>query len=688
MASIYSLQAKQERFPTHALHNQALPQRIGGGYLFQLLLVFVAYMIAGKLGQATTNIRSSNLGPVWPAFGIALAAILICGYRAWIGVAAAAFVVAFFSPVSHLAALGQAAGSTLAAVTGAFLLHRVANFDRSLTRLSDALSLIALGGFGSATLSASSGLLVLYASHVHAYSGLGAAWLIYWLGDATGVLLITPLVLRFRDLLQLAELHRITEVALLLMLLALTCFVIFADLPSIAIKLHIMAFAVLPFIIWAAIRFGLGVTALAILTIAAIATIETALGSGPFASNTTFVNAVLLDVFFAVLSVTGLSLAAVIGEREHAEREREHVVSKQAAMEERLRTADALRESEEKLREYEKAVEGAEDMIGVIDREYRFLLANRQYLKMRNLTREQVVGHFLPEVLNKEVFEAVIKPKLDECFGGKVIRYEMKLSYPTVGERDLLLSYFPIEGRNGIDRVACILHDLTDRKRAEQAVAEMTRRLVDSQENERVRIGRELHDDIAQRLAMLAIDLERLQDNPSEVQSRMQQLRKQAIEISNDVQALSHELHSSKLEYLGLVGGMRSWCKEFGERKRMEINFKSHDLPGSLPQELSTCLFRILQEGLNNAAKHSAAKRVDVQLEGDSNEIHLIVSDSGTGFDTEAVIRGLGLGLISMQERVRLVNGTIAVQSKPMRGTTIHARVPFRSERSSERAAG
>jgi PAS domain S-box-containing protein len=122
------------------------------------------------------------------------------------------------------------------------------------------------------------------------------------------------------------------------------------------------------------------------------------------------------------------------------------------------------RRSEERLREYEKAVEGAEDMIGVIDREYRFLLANRQYLKIRNLTREQVVGHCIPEVLGREVFETVIKPKLDECFQGKVVKYEMKFSYPGVGERDLMLSYFPIEGVNGVDRAACILRDITDRK--------------------------------------------------------------------------------------------------------------------------------------------------------------------------------------------------------------------------------
>src|SRR6266478_7579522 len=164
-------------------------------YLVQFTVFLVAYGIAGKLGQATTNIRSSNLGPVWPAYGIALAAFLVCGYRVWPAIALGAFLIAFFSPVTHLAALGQAAGATFAAFSGAFLLQRVAKFDKSLSRLRDALALVVLGALGSALVSASIGTSVLYATQVHAYSGLGSAWLIYWLGDATGVLLVTPVAL-------------------------------------------------------------------------------------------------------------------------------------------------------------------------------------------------------------------------------------------------------------------------------------------------------------------------------------------------------------------------------------------------------------------------------------------------------------------------------------------------------------
>jgi len=331
----------------------------------------------------------------------------------------------------------------------------------------------------------------------------------------------------------------------------------------------------------------------------------------------------------------------------------------------------------ERLREYEKAVEGAEDMIGVVDREYRFLLANRQYLRMRNLTREQVVGRFIPDVLGKEVFETIIKPKLDECFQGKVVRYEMKFSYPTVGERDLLLSYFPIEAANGtIDRAACILHDITDRKRAEDALSAMTRKLIEAQEQERSRIGRELHDDIGQRLALLAIQLEQLRNNPVEVSNSIQQLLQETTALSDDVQALSHELHSSKLEYLGVVLGMKSWCREFSERRKIEVDFRS-DVSRPLPFEIGVSLFRVLQEALNNAFRHSGVKRFEVRVAEQSNEVHLLVRDSGKGFDIEAARQGSGLGLTSMQERIRLINGTIAFESMPMVGTTIHVRVPF-----------
>jgi len=228
--------------------------------------------------------------------------------------------------------------------------------------------------------------------------------------------------------------------------------------------------------------------------------------------------------------------------------------------------------------------------------------------------------------------------------------------------------------------------DVTERKRTEEALVEMTRKLVEAQEQERARIARELHDDINQRLGLLAIKLEQLQNDPSEVRSRVQELAKQTTDISNDIQALSHDLHSSQLEYLGVVKGIRGWCREFGERHGMQIDYR-HDVRSTLPQDIGLCLFRVLQEALHNAAKHSGVKRIEVQLHEESSEIHLIVSDKGRGFNAEAVNQGKGLGLTSMRERVRLVRGAIEIESKPMGGATIRVRVPFKSEHDAQRAA-
>jgi PAS domain S-box-containing protein len=246
--------------------------------------------------------------------------------------------------------------------------------------------------------------------------------------------------------------------------------------------------------------------------------------------------------------------------------------------------------------------------------------------------------------------------------------------------------FFDAEGR--LLRVIGMVADISDLKRAEEALAGMTRKLIESQEQERARIGREIHDDITQRLALLAIELEQLQQNPSEVESRVPKLREEACEVARDVEALSHELHSSKLEYLGIVGAARNFCKEVSERQKVEIDFRSHDLSPALPTNVSLSLFRVLQEALRNATMHSGVKRFEVRLWGSSGETHLTVSDLGAGFDTEAALKSTGLGLTSMQERLRLVHGELSIKSQPKGGTTIHARIPFDSTSDSARAAG
>jgi len=590
---------------------------------------------------------------------------------------------------------------------------------------------------------------------------------------------------------------------------------------------------------------------------------------------------------------------------------------------------------EARLREYEKAVEATGEMIVVVDRSYRYTLVNNTYLVARGTSREQILGRTIPEVVGSHAFEHDIKDKLDEAFNGRVVRYEIKATYPSRGERDIFVSYFPIEAPAGVEHVACILEDtternaverklreseerfrrvveqipdalivddvmgnivyanerflqqfgyireqltnitmfdiiapeyrsemrarhqrrmrgepmisryefegvradgtrlwldgivttikdesgniigtqkiarditdrrraeealkeseerfrlvantapvmiwmsgtdklctyfnkqwldftgrslevelgdgwtdgiheddryqclttyvesfdsreafpaeyrlrrqdgeyrwlldrgvprfnpdgtfagyigscldVTERKLAEEALASIGRRLIEAHEQERAWIGRELHDDISQSLALLAVELDRHNKQPSSSSQVIERVQGRIAEISRDVQALSHRLHSSKLDYLGLAAAANSFCNELSAQTGVQIRFKYSGIPRDLPKEVSLCLFRVLQESLQNAVKHSEVKQFTVELYGSPGSIELLVQDEGVGFEEEEAMASKGLGLISMRERLQMVNGHFSIESRIGGGTTVRASVPVEAEES------
>jgi len=221
--------------------------------------------------------------------------------------------------------------------------------------------------------------------------------------------------------------------------------------------------------------------------------------------------------------------------------------------------------------------------------------------------------------------------------------------------------------------------DVTERKLAEEALSSVSRKLIEAQEHERAWIARELHDDINQRIAMVAIDLDELKQMVREVQllEGIQKIQSGLVEISKEVQGISHRLHSSKLEYLGLVIACRSFCRELESRHRVQIDFRAENIPSLVPHDVALALFRILQESLTNALKHSGVQHFEAELSGTSHDIHLLVRDSGKGFDVDAAMNGQGLGLISIRERVSLLHGTLSISSRPAQGTEIKICVPF-----------
>ena len=242
------------------------------------------------------------------------------------------------------------------------------------------------------------------------------------------------------------------------------------------------------------------------------------------------------------------------------------------------------------------------------------------------------------------------------------------------------------------ERMLGISVDITERKEAEEALATLSRRVIDAGESERSRIAEDLHEDIGQRLALLAIEIEQLKMEPVnqtvEMLTRIDELWKHTLGILTDVKTSAHELHSPRFEYLGIAAVMRSFCEEFGHRKGVEIDFSSHDLPTFVSLDISLCLFRVLQEALYNAVKHSGVRNFEVHLWRLSDEIHLTLNDCGAGFDPAAVRSSGGLGLLGMQQRLKLLKGTFSVDSQPQRGTTIYACVPLSSGSDSICAAG
>jgi PAS domain S-box-containing protein len=231
------------------------------------------------------------------------------------------------------------------------------------------------------------------------------------------------------------------------------------------------------------------------------------------------------------------------------------------------------------------------------------------------------------------------------------------------------------------ERMLGMALDITDRKMAEEALVTLSGRLIEAQERERLRIAREIHDDYQQRLAMLAIDLEELSENIGdssvEARQRLHELWNCVSELGADLHSLSHRLHSSTLERLGLIAGVRAFCQEFADQQSIQVDFTHENVPGDIPEDVTLCLFRIVQEGLRNVKRHSGADRAEVRLAGWGSKLHLSVFDRGVGFDTNELSKLDGIGIRSMEERLRLLGGQLEIHSRPKEGTRIEVWLPF-----------
>ena len=310
----------------------------------------------------------------------------------------------------------------------------------------------------------------------------------------------------------------------------------------------------------------------------------------------------------------------------------------------------------------------------------RYVDVNEAFEIQTGWNRDEVIGYSPQELnlwVNPEQRAAFLKQLVDQANVKDLeVRFRRKDGQIRTG-----LGSAELIDVHGELCALSVIADITERKQAEEAMSGFSRRLIEAQETERSRIARELHDDINQRLAMVAISLKTAKEGlpKSEVKTNniLDEAGEKVSELENDVQALSHRLHSSKLEYLGLGAATSGFCREFSERQNVKIDLHCEGIPEELSGEVSLCLFRVLQEALHNAAKYSGVNEFEVTLNGASHEIQLLVHDSGVGFDAKRASNGHGLGLTSMRERLTLVSGELSIESEPGHGTTVLARVPL-----------
>ena len=627
--------------------------------------VAAVYFGAAKLGLLAA-VAQKVVSSAWPPTGVALATLLLFGVRFWPGIALGAFLLNWTSGVPAAGAAGIAAGNTLEAVTAVLLLRRVADFRPSLAGLRDVFALVTLAALVSPLVSATIGVLSLWASGMIERAAAGHLWFVWWSGDAMGDLLIAPLLLAWAHARRTRwPPARAAEAGVLLVsLLGLTAVLLRPPTGD--------EYAIFPLIIWAALRFGVLGSATASGIVAALTIWFTVHGQGSFVGSTPTHDLLLLQMYLALLSVTGLVLAAMTTERRQAEQ--------------------AARESEQR---YRTLLENAPEAI-LVHQDGRWIIANRAALKLLHAARvEQLVGRATLDIVHPD-YRAIVRERIEREFAtgepAPLLEQQFIAVDGTVLDVEVVGIPITLAGRQGGQ---IIVRDITERRQAEQVVREreaevrrsrerleaLSQRLLKVQENERRLIARELHDQIGQALTAVKLNLESLRSGRRAKAFPLDESVAIVEQLMEAVRSMSLELRPSVLDDLGLAAALRWYADRQGRRAGLAVRVRTQLPTERLASDLETACFRVAQEAITNIARHAGAKRVEVDARAEDGTLDLTVRDDGTGFDVAAVRGGTtaegSIGLDGMEERVRLLGGDFRIDSQPGTGTTVWARFPL-----------
>ena len=624
--------------------------------IFLACLLAVACYAAARLGGILIITKPQELWPLWPGCALLVGVLLISPRKIWpilLPAGLAGFLVYDVQAgVSYPSIAWLIFADILEILVVAWGLNYALN---GVPRLN---SLNALARYSFFTLLV--GPLVVSIIGLHGLNGdHWISWRMSFLSEGLAFLTITPAILGWvgqaRTGVRASRSRYLEAIVLFAAICSLSYFMFVAREKSLPPPL---LYSLVPFLLWSALRFGTAGAGTSASIVALLSIWGEVHGLGPFNESDPIRNVQLLQLFLLFTAAPFMVLAALVEEHEQ--------------------DALVLRESEKRFR---LLADSSPSLIWMSGTDKLCTFLNQGWVKFTGRSMEQELGDAWLSGVHphdrdpcSRLYSASFDARVDFEMEYRLLRFDgeyrwlLDIGVPRFESDGTFLGYVG----------SCI--DITDRKTSEEALHVLTGRLITAQEAERARIARELHDDFSQRLALLGIGLgqlwKKLSPNEIELRENALEMLRATKEMSSDLHTLSHQLHSSKLEHVGLVPALHGLCREISEKYKIEIHFSENEGPVNVPKDVALCMFRVAQEALANVVKHSGARNAQVQFSANAVGISLCIADQGKGFNLGVKNPAAGIGLIGMTERLRLVGGRLLVKSETGRGTEILAEAP------------
>jgi signal transduction histidine kinase len=669
-------------------------------WLSQVIALAVIYHLAARLGLSMAYLQS-NTSPVWPPTGIALAALLLFGRSRWPGITLGVLLGSLLTGAPFNLALGMAIGNTLEAYAGAYILQRILSFHSAMDRIQDITGLVGVSLFAT-MISATMGASTLVLTRLTLPDTFASIWLTWWIGDLLGALVVTPWILSWSDARWVPLAHeKILEGALAFSLLGLVTGYVFIFQTRSGIYHQALLYLIFPFTIWTAVRFGQRGGTTAVLAVSGVAIWATVEGLGPFSLYSKNDNLILLQTFLGVVSMTSLILAAATTERQHAARALQRRADDMAFLNE---TSRIFLNANKPASIYQTICDLTVSKIGLdaawIERDGRGDRADERLavsgltgVDIERLDLSSYLAAYAREPEQIHIFE------LESETGGRDVSptgyaslaiVPLVFSGALIGNLKLLSSepaFFSTDRllllRSYANLAAVVIQNswlFEEVRNSNRQLHGLSQRLIKAQEEERLNLSRELHDESGQLLTALLFELSVLEREawyPGQAMQKIQELKSTAHELQENLHQLAVHLRPASLDHLGLVTALEQYVHDFSEQYGIRVEFEAVGMQHQrLSSDAETAIYRIVQESLTNVALHARATLVDVLVGRRGENIIVTIEDNGVGFLPATSVEEDQLGLFGMRERVQMLNGHFTLETAPGKGTTVSAEIP------------